>query len=113
MKFILLIYDEEKAWAKLSQSEQQKIMAEYRALGESLKASGHYLSGSQLAPVASAASVRVRQAKRMVTDGPFAETREQLGGYFLIEARDRDEAIAIAQRVPSARMGTVEVRPLV
>jgi hypothetical protein len=113
MKYILLIYDQEKAWEKLSRTEQQDIMAEYRPLSESLKSSGHYQSGSQLGPVASAASVRLRDGKRMVTDGPFAETREQLGGYYLIEAKDRDEAIAIAARIPSARMGTVEVRPLV
>ena len=113
MKFILLIYDEEKAWGKLSQAEQQKIMTEYRGLSESLKSSGHFQAGSQLGPVASAASVRLRNGKKMVTDGPFAETREQLGGYYLIEAKDREEAVSIAARIPSARMGTVEVRPLV
>jgi hypothetical protein len=84
-----------------------------RARGRALRASGHFLGGAQLQPTGTATSVQVRNGKRLVTDGPFAETREQLGGYFLIEANDLDAAIAIAARVPSARFGTVEVRPLV
>jgi hypothetical protein len=113
MKYILLIHDEEKGWGKFSDDERQKIMAEYRQLSEQLKASGHYVSGSQLAPTSSATSVRVRDGKRVVTDGPFAETREQLGGYYLVDAKDLDEAIGLAARIPSARFGTIEVRPLV
>jgi hypothetical protein len=113
MKYILLIHDEEKAWGKFSEDERQKLMAEYRQLSEQLKASGQYVSGSQLAPTSSATSVRVREGKRVVTDGPFAETREQLGGYYLVEAKDLDEAIGLAARIPSARFGTIEVRPLV
>jgi hypothetical protein len=112
MKYILLIYDDPKVWGSLSEAEQRQIMADYRQLSEDMKASGQYLAGSQLAPTAAATSVKVRNGKRLLTDGPFAETREQLGGYFLIEAKDLDEALAIAERVPSARLGTIEVRPL-
>jgi hypothetical protein len=113
MKYILLICDEEQAWGRLSEAEQQRIMAEYRQFTEQIRSSGHYVDGSQLAPTSAATSVRVRNGKRLVTDGPFAETREQLGGYYLIDARDLDEAISLAARLPSARMGTIEIRPLV
>ncbi|HEV7681631.1 MAG TPA: YciI family protein [Pyrinomonadaceae bacterium] len=113
MKYLLLIYDNEQEWGALSEAEQQQIYGEYGKLSEELNANGKFLSGSQLAPTSTATSVRVRDDKQMVTDGPFAETHEQLGGYFLIEAKDLDEAIGIAGRVPSARMGTIEVRPLV
>jgi hypothetical protein len=113
MKYMLLIHDEEQAWGKLSEPQRQEIMANYRQFSEQIKASGHYVSGSQLAPTSSATSVRIRNGKRVVTDGPFAETREQLGGYYLVDARNLDEAIALAERVPSARTGTIEVRPLV
>jgi hypothetical protein len=110
---MLLIHDEEKAWGRLSEAEQQQIMGDYRQFSEQLKAAGQYVSGSQLAPTSSATSVRVRDGKRVVTDGPFAETREQLGGYYLVEAKNLDEAIGLAARIPSARFGTIEVRPLV
>jgi hypothetical protein len=113
MKYMLLIYDEEQAWAKMSEAERAQMMSEYRQLSADLKASGQYVAGSQLQPIAAATSVRVRGGKRVVTDGPFAETREQLGGYYLIEAKDLDEAIAIGARIPSARVGTIEVRPVV
>ena len=113
MKYLLLIYDNEQEWGALGEAGQQAIYGEYRKLREELHAKGQFLSGSQLAPTSTATSVRVREDKQLVTDGPFAETHEQLGGYFLIEARDLDEAIGIAGRVPSARMGTIEVRPLV
>ena len=113
MKYILLIYDDEKAWGKMSETEQQKIFKDYGDLTESIKKAGQYVSGSQLHPTSAATSVKVRSGKRLVTDGPFAETREQLGGYYLVEARDLDEAIGIAARIPSARIGTIEVRPLV
>ena len=113
MKYMLLICDDEKAWAKISDAERQKIYAEYGKFGEGLKAGGQYLAGSQLQPSSAATSVRVRDGKRLLTDGPFAETREQLGGYYLVEARNLDEAIDIAAKIPSARMGTIEVRPLV
>jgi hypothetical protein len=110
---MLLIHDEERAWAKLSETDQQNMMAEYREFTERSKASGHYVTGAQLQPTSTATSVRVRDGKRLVTDGPFAETREQLGGYYLVEARDLDEAIGLAAQIPSARIGTIEVRPLV
>ena len=113
MKYMLLIYDQEQTWNKLSEDEKGKIYGEYRQLLTELKSTGQYQAGSQLHPTAAATSVRLRDGKQLVTDGPFAETREQLGGFFLVEAKDLDEAIALAARIPSARMGTVEVRPLV
>ena len=96
----------------MSEAERQQIMAEYRRFTNEIRASGHYQAGSQLQPTSSATSVRIRHGKRLVTDGPFAETQEQLGGYYVVEAKDLDEAITLAARLPSARMGTIEVRPL-
>jgi len=113
MKYMLLIHDSEQALNALSEDELKRIMADYRRFSEEIRASGHYRAGSQLQPTSMATSVRVRNGKRLVTDGPFAETSEQLGGYFLIEAKDLDEAIGLAERVPSARIGTIEIRPLV
>jgi hypothetical protein len=113
MKYMLLIYDDERAWAQLSEEDRQRVYAEYRQFGEQLRAAGQYVTGSQLHPTSAASSVRVRDGKRLVTDGPFAETREQLGGYYLVNAANLDEALALAARIPSARMGTIEVRPLV
>jgi len=113
MKYLLLIYQDEKQWATLTEAERQKIYAEYGQLRQELVTSGQFVGGSQLHPVTTASSVRVRNGKEMVTDGPFAETHEQLGGYFLIEAKDLDEALGIAARIPSAREGTIEVRPIV
>src|ERR1700730_7262399 len=113
MKYMLLIHDDEQGWAKLSEAERQKMYAEYGQFGQQIKAAGQHLASAQLQPTTMATSVRVRDGKRLVTDGPFAETREQLGGYYLIEAKDLDEAIAIAAGIPSVSAGTVEVRPLV
>ena len=113
MKYMLLIYDDEKAWASFSEKERQGYMAEYGQFTESIKASGNHVSSSQLRETAAATRVQLRDGKRLVTDGPYAETREQLGGYYLIEAKNLDEAITIAARIPSARSGTIEVRPLV
>jgi hypothetical protein len=113
MKYMLLIYDDEKAWGKMSETERQQIFKDYGELTDGIKKAGQYVSGSQLHPTSAATSVKVRGGKRLVTDGPFAETREQLGGYYLVEAKDLDEAIGIAARIPSARIGTIEVRPLV
>jgi hypothetical protein len=110
MKYMFLIYSDEKAW---TQGEREKCIAESTQLIHELHARGQYLGASPLHPVAAATSVRVRDGKRLVTDGPFAETHEQLGGFFLIEAADLDEALAIAARIPAARKGTVEVRPVV
>ncbi|BAS54388.1 YCII-related protein [Leptolyngbya boryana NIES-2135] len=109
MKYMLLIYSDETAW---SESEREHGYAESIQLTQELQAKGQYLGASPLHPVSTATSVRVRDSKRMITDGPFAETREQLGGYFLIDAKDLDEAIAIAGRIPGARVGTVEIRPV-
>jgi hypothetical protein len=112
VKYMLLICKDEQAWDKLSVSERQQIHEESMKLTQELTSRGQYLSGSPLQPSSSATSVRVRDGKRLVTDGPFAETREQLGGYILIDVKDLDEAIAIAARVPLARTSTVEVRPV-
>jgi hypothetical protein len=112
MKYMMLIYDDEQVWGKLSEAEQGQIMAEYGRFTQQIRSTGHYTGGAQLHPAASGSSVRVREGKLLQTDGPFAETREQLGGYYLIEARDLDEATGIAARIPSARLGTVEIRPV-
>lgn len=112
MKYMLLIYHEEKAWDGLTEEERQQIYGDYRKFTEDIIASGNYVSGSELHPVVTATSVRVRDGKQLATDGPFAETKEQLGGFYLIEANNLDEAIGIAARIPSARVGTIEVRPL-
>ncbi len=109
MKYMLLIYSDEQAW---SDAEREHCFEESTQLAHQLKASGQYLAAAPLQPVATATSVRVRDGKRLVTDGPFAETREQFGGYFLIEAKNLDEAMAIAARIPGARKGTVEIRPV-
>ncbi len=110
MRYMLLIYGDEHA---LSEAERDACYEESGQLAHQLSASGHFLATAPLQATALATSVRVREGKRMVTDGPFAETREQLGGYFLIEADDLDAAIAIAEKIPGARGGTVEVRPVV
>jgi len=110
MKYMLLIYADEQAW---TEAERELCYGESTELTHELKAKGQYVSASPLQPVTTATSVRVRGGKRTVTDGPFAETREQLGGYFMVEAKDLDEAIAIAGRIPGARKGTVEIRPVI
>jgi hypothetical protein len=109
MKYLLLIYGDEHA---LSETEREACYAESTQLAHQLKSSGQYLAANPLHPTSMATSIRVRDGKRFVTDGPFAETREQLGGYFLIDAKDLDEAIGIAARIPIARKGTVEIRPV-
>jgi hypothetical protein len=110
MKYMLLIYLDEKA---LSEEERQACYAESLQLAQEIHSRRQYLGANPLEPTAMATSVRVRDGRRLVTDGPFAETREQLGGYFLIEAKNLDEAIAVAERIPMARKGTVEVRPVI
>jgi hypothetical protein len=110
MKYMLLIYGDENAWTK---DEREQCYTESTQLTQELHTNGQYLGASPLQSVATATSVRVRDGKRQVTDGPFAETYEQLGGYFLIDAKDLDEAIAIAGRIPGARKGTVEIRPII
>lgn len=110
MKYMLLIYGDEHA---LNDAERQQCYRESTELAHQLHAAGQYLAAAPLHPTSTAASVRVRNGKPLVTDGPFAETREQLGGYFLIDAKNVDEAVAVAARIPLARLGTVEVRPVV
>jgi len=110
VRYMLLIYLDEQA---LSQTEREQCYRESTQLAQQLDAAGQYVAAAPLEPTATATSVRVRQGKRVVTDGPFAETKEQLGGYFLVDASDLDEAIAIAARIPMARRGTIEVRPVI
>lgn len=110
MKFMLLIYGAENAW---SEAERNACYAESAQLARDLSVSGHFLGASPLKPAATATSVRVRDGKPIITDGPFAETREQLGGFFMVEAKDHDEALQIAQRIPGAKVGTVEIRPVI
>jgi hypothetical protein len=112
VKYMLLICRDEPAWEKLSVAERTQVYRDTLKLAEELTARGQYLGGHPLYPASSATSVRVRDSKRLVTDGPFAETREQLGGYMLIDVKDLDAAIAIAARIPLARTSTVEVRPV-
>src|SRR5687768_10525321 len=112
MKYMLLIYHDEQRWNNVTEAERLQIYTEYRNLRGDLESRGQFVSGSELQPVTTATTVRVRDGKELMTDGPFAETHEQLGGYFLIEAKNLDEATAIAARIPSARTGTIEVRPL-
>jgi hypothetical protein len=112
MQYMLLIYGEESAWASRTESEEA-IDEEYGELASALRAQGKLLGGDELRPVATATSVQVRNGSAIVSDGPFADTKEVLGGYFLIEAESLDEAIEWAERVPDARYGTIEVRPLV
>jgi hypothetical protein len=110
MKYMLLIYFDEQA---LSETEREACYVESAQLAHELQSSGQYLAANPLHPTSTATSVQVRDGKRLVTDGPFAETREQLGGYFLIDAKDLDAAIGIAARIPMARKGTVEIRPVI
>ena len=112
MRYMLLIYEPESNAAKMSQEELGRMYGEYMAFTEDIKAAGQYVAGAPLQPTATATTVRVKNGKTVSTDGPFAETREQLGGYYLVEAKDLDEAIALASRIPAARSGSIEVRPI-
>ena len=107
-----MIYDDEQAFAKLPEAALQKRMGEYMQFTQDLKANGQLVAAERLQPVANATSVRVRDGKRMVTDGPFAETREQLGGFYMIDAAHLDDAITVAARIPAARNGSIEIRPV-
>jgi len=113
MRYLCLIYDEEKNTSGRSKSEADAFMGEYMAFTEGIRNSGHYLGGDALQPVQSATTVRVRNGKVTTTDGPFAETKEQLGGFYMIKARDLNDAIQVASRIPSARQGSIEIRPVV
>jgi len=112
MRYLCLIYDEEKKMTAMSKGEADAFMGEYFAFTEDIKKSGHYVGGNALKPVSTATSVQVRTGKMSTTDGPFAETKEQLGGYYLIEAKDLNDALQVAAKIPSAKTGTVEVRPI-
>lgn len=113
MKYMCLIYDDEAAFWQLSDAERSAVYSAYGAFREEVTKTGQFVAGSQLAPTRKATTVRVRNGKTELTDGPFAETREQIGGYILIEATDLDEAVAVAARIPTASNGVVEVRPLI
>lgn len=113
MKYLCLIYDDETIWEQMAKDEVDAYMGEYFAFTDGIREGGQYLAGEALQPTATATTVRVRDGRISTTDGPFAETREQLGGFYLVEARDLNEAIQIAAKIPSARLGSVEVRPVV
>jgi hypothetical protein len=112
VKYMLMICRDEVSWDKLSSGERQKIYSDAKELADELTARGQYLGGFPLHPSSSATSVRVRDGKRLVTDGPFAETREQLGGYMIIDVKDLDAAIAVAARIPLVHTSTIEIRPV-
>lgn len=112
MRYLCLIYDEEKKMAAMAKPESDAFMGEYFAFTEGIRKSGHFLAGEALQPVHTATTVRVRNGKLSTTDGPFAETKEQLGGFYLINAKDLNDAVQVAAKIPSARLGSVEVRPI-
>jgi hypothetical protein len=112
MKYLCLIYDEEQKLHSMPKPEFEALMGEYMTFTRELRGSGHYLGGNDLQPVRNATTVRIRNGQMSATDGPFAETKEQLGGYYLLEAKDLNEAIQIASRIPSAKLGSIEVRPI-
>ncbi len=112
MRYMLLIHDDESIFPRMSPQETEKLMSEYGRFTEDLKASGAFQDAARLRPVATATTVRVRNGKALTTDGPFAETKEQLGGFYLIDVKNLDEAIRWASKIPSAKLGCVEVRPV-
>lgn len=112
MRYMLLICADQTRYPKLSQTEQDKLMADYRAFQTDMQAAGVYLASDRLRPTMTATTVRVREGKVLHTDGPFAETKEQIGGFFLINVKNLDEALAWAAKVPSAKYGSIEVRPV-
>ena len=112
MQYLLLIYASESHAAKMNEASAKVLLGEYHEFTQSIIQAGHYKGGERLRPVSTASTVRIRDGKTVVTDGPFAETREQLGGFYLIEAKNLDEANAIAARVPSSKFGSIEVRPI-
>ena len=112
MQYLLLIYDSEQTISAMSEAETKQFSADYMTFTKEIIASGHFKAGDALQPVHTATTVRVRDGKPVITDGPFAETREQLGGYYMLEAKDLNEAIQIAAKIPGAKTGSVEVRPI-
>ena len=113
MKYLCLIYDDEKLYETMTKEEGDAFMGEYFAFTEGAKASGHYIAGEALQPVSTATTIRIRNGKMSTTDGPFAETKEQLGGFYLVEAKDLNEALQVAAKIPSVKIGSIEVRPVV
>ena len=112
MKYLLLIYENEASFAGIPESEQGKIFEEYMTYTKGIRKGGQYIAGEALEPVSTATTVRVKNGKTVTTDGPFAETKEQLGGYYLVEAKNLDEAITLAAGIPASRTGSIEVRPI-
>jgi hypothetical protein len=112
MKYLCLIYSDEKRVAALPESESRGFLNEYMAFTDSIRKSGHYIGAERLQPTHTATTIRSRSGKISMTDGPFAETKEQLGGFYLIDAKDLDDALAVASRIPSTRVGSIEVRPI-
>ena len=112
MKYLCLIYEKEGAWATISKEEGDRIMGEYFTFTEDIRKSGHMVAGEALQPTSTATTVRIRNGKLGTTDGPFAETKEQLGGFYLVEAKDLNEAIQVASRIPAVKTGSIEVRPI-
>ena len=112
MKYLLLIYENEASFTGLSEAEQGKIFQEYMDYTKGIRKSGNYVAGEALEPISTATTVRVKNGKTVATDGPFAETREQLGGFYMVEAKDLDEAIKLAAGIPASRTGSIEVRPI-
>jgi hypothetical protein len=112
MRYLCLIYEDQQAWQNMSEADMQKGMAEYNAFTENIKKNGYYVGGEALQPTSTAKSVQVRNGKISTTDGPYVETKEQLGGYYLIKAKDLNDAVQVASRIPGAKHGTVEVRPI-
>ena len=112
MKYLCMIYEDETVWQRMPKAEMDKLYGEYSAFKDDIRKSGHLVGCNPLQPTHTATMVRVRSGRVSTTDGPFAETKEQLGGYFLIESRDLNEAIQVASRIPSARTGSIEVRPI-
>ena len=112
MQYLLLIYSNEVEYAKIDPATSKKLTGEFEAFTKDIVQSGNFKAGDRLRPTSTATTVRVKDGKVLITDGPFAETREQLGGYYLIEAKDLDAALGIAARIPSARYGSIEVRPI-
>jgi hypothetical protein len=112
MQYLLMIYRNEAELGQMTADDRKKMSAEYGVFTQSIIQSGHFKAGDGLQPTTTATSVRVRDGKTLTTDGPFAETREQLGGYYLVEAKDLDTALGIAARIPGAKTGTIEVRPV-
>lgn len=113
MKYLCLIYDQESVLGAMPKAQFDAVMGEYFSFTQEIQRTGNFVAGEELQPVAAATTIRMRNGQLSTTDGPFAETKEQLGGFYLIEARDLNEAIQIASRIPSVRTGTIEIRPVV